>query len=234
MFSGVAFKLLVFAICLVGTPAAAQQAPAASGQGGGSPGSFGDRLNNFFFGTPAAAPQTGAPDDVPDCPTLDVRQGASTLAIYGAGETTATNLRYQASIGQMARECAFLGATLTIKVGVQGRILLGPAGGPGQMEVPLRMALVHEGPEPKTLWTKLTKVRVNVPAGQTNVTFTHVEEDLTVPKPRPADIDSYIIYVGFDQLDAKKKPPKVAGQDFKERPLPTEGRRNQGRRRGGR
>ena len=45
--------------------------------------------------------------------------------------------RYQVSIGQTARECTPAGGVMTMKVGVQGRILLGPAGGPGQVDIPL-------------------------------------------------------------------------------------------------
>ena len=40
---------------------------------------------------------------------------------------------------------------MTMKVGVEGRVLLGPAGGPGQVDIPLRMAVVQEGPAPKTV-----------------------------------------------------------------------------------
>ena len=58
--------------------------------------------------------------------------------------------RYQVTIGQTARECAALGGVMTMKVGVQGRVLLGPAGGPGQVDIPLRMAVVQEGTNPKT------------------------------------------------------------------------------------
>lgn len=222
---------------VVACPQAAAQNPAANtGQAGSSSSSFTDRLNNFFFGPPAQPGRGTAPDEHPECPTVDVRQGASTIPVYGPGEAVATNLRYQATIGQMARECAVLGATMKIKVGVQGRIILGPVGGPGQLQVPVRIALVHEGPEPKTLWTKLTKVPVAIPAGQTNVTFVHVEEDLAIPKPKAADVESYIIYVGFDQAEVKK-PANVARKEkeFKERPLPSEGRgKGSGKRRGAR
>lgn len=228
--AGLMFAGAVLAVVAAGgfsaAPAAAQQAPG-----------FKDRVSDFFFGPPAPAQPgqaTRPPDDLPDCPMVDVRQGASTLPVYGSGAADATNLRYQATIAQMARECTFGGATLTIKVGVQGRILLGPIGGPGQLDVPLRMALVQEGPEPRTLWTKLQKIRVNIPPGQPHVTFTHVEEGVTVPKPRPAELESYIIYVGFDQANVKTKPAKAAGKEFKERPLPSEGQRRRGKRRGAR
>jgi hypothetical protein len=63
-------------------------------------------------------------------------------------DATAGDLRYQLSFGQTARECAVHGATMIIKVGVQGRVILGPMGGPGKVEVPLRYAVVREGSFP--------------------------------------------------------------------------------------
>jgi hypothetical protein len=96
---------------------------------------------------------------------------------------------------------------LNIKVGVQGRIILGPAGGAGPVEVPLRLALVQEGPEPKTVWTRLYRVPVTVGPGQNNVSFVHVEENLTVPLPRPAVLDAYVVYVGFDSAAVSEPPP---------------------------
>jgi hypothetical protein len=166
-------------------------------------------MSSMFFGDkPAQASQGSGPVDQPECPTVDVRQGASTITVRGPGEPVATNVRYQATIGQMARECAVLGATMTIKVGVQGRIIIGPLGGPGRIDVPMRIALVHEGPEPRTLWTKLYRVPVTIPPSQTNVPFVHVEEDLTVPNPRPDDVESYIIYVGFDEAPQREQRPQ--------------------------
>jgi len=117
-------------------------------------------------------------------------------------------IRYQGTIVQLARDCAAASGNLTIKAGVQGRIILGPAGGPGQLEIPLRYALVREGPEPKTIWTKLYKIPVVIPDGQTNVTFTHVEDDLTIPRPRSSELQAYVIYVGFDALAAAEKPKR--------------------------
>lgn len=177
--------------------------------------SFRDRMSAMLFGgSPAPAPANAAPGapaaDI-DCPPVEIRQGTSTLTASATGvEPTATNLRYQVTIAQTARECAALGATLTIKVGVQGRVILGPAGSPGSIEVPVRLALVREGIEPKTVWTKLYKVPVVIPPGQTNVPFLHIEEDLTVPVPSSADLDAYVVYAGFDPLAAKepRKPAK--------------------------
>jgi hypothetical protein len=180
--------------------------------------SFTDRMSAFFLGSPAPAGtgMAGPTGDV-DCPTMDIRQGASTYSVAAPGqEANATNLRYQASIARASRECAVLGATMTIKVGLQGRVLLGPAGGPGQVDVPVRLALVHEGMQPKTVWTKFYRIPVTVPTGQTNVSFVHIEEDMTVPTPSAAELDDYIIYVGFDP-NGIKEPEKRAPRGKKPR-----------------
>ncbi|HEX2653103.1 MAG TPA: hypothetical protein VHN11_05575 [Xanthobacteraceae bacterium] len=197
-------------------------AQSASTNTSGTPTSFTDRMNSLFLGSstasasndkPAAIEQLGAYD----CPTLTVRQGASTLSVQGPGnDPSPTNLRYQGSIGQTARECALRGPNLAIKVGIQGRIILGPMGGPGLLEVPMRLALVQEGPEPKTIWTKLYKVPVTIPEGQTNVPFVQIEEDLVVPKPTAEQLEAFIVYVGFDSEGLKeKKPPAKSKQPVK-------------------
>ena len=108
------------------------------------------------------------------------------------------NLRYQVGIGETARECKLTAGTVTMRVGVQGRVVLGPAGGPGQVDLPLRLALVHEGPNPKTIYTKLNRVPVTIPPGSGNVPYTMIEEDISFPMPPRGVIDEYIIYVGFD------------------------------------
>jgi hypothetical protein len=184
--------------------------PAAAGD------SIGDRISDFLIGKPAqpgTAPAAGEPADEFNCPSVDIRQGAGTLSITapGAGDG-ALGLRYQVNFGQTARECVVLGATVTMRVGVQGRVILGPAGGPGKVTVPLRYALVQEGPQPKTIWTKLYTVDVTVPPDQTNVPFTHVEQDMTIPVPKPAELDAYVIYVGFDPAGAAEDLKKGRGK----------------------
>ena len=73
-------------------------------------------------------------------------QGASTLTIPPPppdGSNEAMALRYQGNFVRAARECAVVGGQMVMKVGVQGRIIVGPAGGPGQVDVPLRIAVVE-------------------------------------------------------------------------------------------
>ena len=142
-----------------------------------------------------------------------MRQGAATLtASANQAEPTATNLRYQVTIGTTARECRLVGNNLlSIKVGLQGRVILGPEGTPGTVDVPVRYAVVREGVEPKTITTKLDRVPVSVPANDTNVLFSHVTEGLEFPLPRGTEIESYVVYIGFDPAAAapeRKRPAK--------------------------
>jgi hypothetical protein len=138
-----------------------------------------------------------------------VRHGASTLAISAPGtEAGPMTTRYQVSIGQTARECAALGGVMTMKVGVQGRVLLGPAGGPGQLDIPLRMAVVQEGAQPRTVLSRFYRLAVAVPPGQVSVPFVHVEQDLTFPLPGGAALDAYVVYVGFDPASLNQKPER--------------------------
>lgn len=167
------------------------------------------------------APITTAEDI--DCPTVMIRQGASTYSASMPGvEPTALTLRYQATFVTYSRDCKVAGASLTMRVGVEGRVILGPAGSPGTVEVPLRYAVVAEGPEPKTITTKLRWFNVVVPPGETNVAFTEVEDDLTFPTPRRDELEAYVVYIGFDsaavKTPEKKKPAKKPAPVAKRNP----------------
>jgi hypothetical protein len=190
-------------------PAASADAP--------KPSSFRERMTALFSGRPAPPPNpaeaaAARPVASDDCPTVDIRSGASTYAVGPSGaDPTATTLRYQATIARTARECTVLAGSMTVRVGVQGRVILGPAGAPGTIEVPMRLALVQEGVEPKTIWTKAYRVPVSIPPGQTNVPFVHIEEDISFPLPKPAELAAYVVYVGFDPTlvkEPEKKPDK--------------------------
>lgn len=165
--------------------------------------------------------QASVQNDDFECPGVEVRAGASTLVVTTAGTASerpeGAELRYQGSIVRSVRECRVAAGQVNLKVGIEGRIVLGPAGGPGQLDVPIRVAVVHDGPSPKTVTTKLYRAAVVIPPDQGNSAFTYVAEDLSFPMPaRAGDIDKYVIYLGFDpqsaapQRPAPRKPAKRA------------------------
>jgi hypothetical protein len=190
-------------------------------------------VGNIFSSNPDQKQDPNNPNATPsvsadeDCPGATIRQGAGAWA-QNAGQG-ATNVRYQANIVQIARECALLGDTMTIKVGVEGRVLVGPKGGPGNVTVPLRIALVQEGPQPRPIISKFYAVNVNVAPGSTQQSFTQVDDDLTFPLPADKNLERYIIYVGFDpqgpvpaaKTKAKAKPKPAPKKQVKQKTPPS-------------
>jgi hypothetical protein len=158
-----------------------------------------------------------------ECPEVSVRNGAATLLIGskpGEAEPAALDVRYQGSIIRTARECHVNAGIVTMKVGIEGRIITGPAGGPGTVDVPMRIAVVHEGVNPKTVLSKFAREQVTVNNAVDRVTFTHIDPEISFPLPQPAaNIDAYIVYVGFDPLGAPQ--PKVKKKPVRQRAKPS-------------
>jgi hypothetical protein len=172
---------------------------------------------------PSAA--AGPSDDDIDCPEVQVRTGAATLMIGskpGNGEPAALDVRYQGSIIRTARECHVNAGVMTMKVGIEGRIITGPAGGPGTVDVPLRIAVVEEGVSPKAVVSKFGRDTVTVSNSVDRVNFTHVDPDISFPLPQPLGlIERYVVYVGFDPIGAQpvKKPPVKRKPAAKKKPV---------------
>ena len=172
---------------------------------------------------PSAA--AGPSDDDIDCPEVKVRTGAATLMIGskpGDGEPAALDVRYQGSIIRTARECHVNAGIMTMKVGIEGRIITGPAGGAGSVDVPLRIAVVEEGVSPKAVVSKFGRETVTVNNSVDRVNFTHVDPDIAFPLPQPLGlIERYVVYVGFDPIGAQpvKKPPAKRKPVAKKKPV---------------
>ena len=92
--------------CLMAAPASAQ--------------SITDRFKSLFGGKSDEEPATNAPaaavpQDTGDltCPPVTVRAGASTYAVAAPGKQPVGNdLRFQATISKMARECSVNGGVI--------------------------------------------------------------------------------------------------------------------------
>lgn len=178
-----------------------------------------DRFKSLFGGKsdepaqPKPAPAPGQPpaDDDIDCPQVTVRAGASTYGVGVTGKPAVGNdVRFQASITKMARECVRNGGEITARIGIQGRVIAGPAGAPSTVEVPLRVAVVQGGVGEKVIASKAYRTTVEMSEGG-SVPFTFVAEDLSYPVPTAATADSYIFYVGFDP-QALAPEPKPRGR----------------------
>ncbi|TPQ41569.1 hypothetical protein C2U70_02550 [Bradyrhizobium guangdongense] len=162
-----------------------------------------DRFKSLFGGKsdePAQTAPAPNPAEAPevDCPQVTVRAGASTYTVSLQGKQAGSNdVRYQASITKMARECIRNGGEITARVGIQGRVVAGPAGAPASVDIPLRIAVVQGGIGEKVIASKAYRTTVSM-SEDGSVPFTFVAEDLVYPLPSAAVADNYIFYVGFD------------------------------------
>jgi hypothetical protein len=188
-----------------------EQSSASASAGQNSPSTMSQLRDIILRKPPAPTPaeKQAAISNIAEtvCPQVDVRAGASTLTVP-PNSSDPLALRYQGSIGELARECNVSGGIMRMKVGIEGRVLVGPAGGPGQLDVPLRYAVVKEGPEPKTVVSKFSKIQIAIPEGRSNVLFNHVDSDIAFPMPPGLDIEAYVVYVGFDPAGDKQQPAK--------------------------
>jgi hypothetical protein len=190
---------------VAGEGAAASQNPTASESPPPGPSrspSLTDRITGFFDTGGSSQPQQrpGSPPLAQsfDCPAVTVREGTSTLVFHASREQTPLNLRYQATVRRIARECRVVGTSVIMRVGVEGMVILGPAGGPGKIDIPLRFGVVEEGPVPKAITSKFYRIPVTIGGDRGNVPFVQIEDALTFPLVPASQLENYVVYVGFD------------------------------------
>lgn len=170
-------------------------------------GSSGDSQAKLV-GTP---PNAGSAEELA-CPGVAIREGTATYAVGLPGKPAAAgDLRFQGTIVRYARDCTRVGGQINARIGVEGRIIVGPAGAPPSVDLPIRVAVVEEGVQPKTIATKLYTTPVAIGEGS-NVPFSFVAEDFTYAAPSPDVADTYVFYIGFDPNGAKPERPAKKGK----------------------
>jgi|SRR5579875_722672 len=146
------------------------------------------------------------------CPKIVIPEGTAASQAYAGTPPSSANLRHQFSLTDSARECTLDGNQIVIKIGVAGRVLLGPAGSPGSFSVPVRMAIVNELNN-QPIISKLYHAAVAVPPGETHADFTIVSEPLRVPFIKEHADENYTIKAGIDEgtgITADKPQGKAA------------------------
>ena len=135
------------------------------------------------------------------CPAVRIRAGTESYRIYkGKDRENPDNIRYQATLTKVARECVYSGDQLEIKVGALGRVITGPSGKAGSFDMPIRVA-VQEGGCSRHF--KLHRQAASVPEGATNSSFQFVDNTIVMPAPKATNVR---IYLGFDETpDAKSQ-----------------------------
>jgi len=144
-------------------------APATSETESGSSGfSFG----NVLYGGSVPPSRPPEEEDI-ECPA----------PIYTAEDSVirvgTDSVRHQISIANVARECRIIQGKLVISVGVEARVLLGPAGSAGTYTAPVQI-IMKRGT--KIVASRTTRGSVTILAGSSMGQIVVVEKDFSVSK----------------------------------------------------
>jgi hypothetical protein len=91
------------------------------------------------------------------------------------------------------------------RIGIQGRVIAGPAGAPATVEIPIRVAVVQTGVQERVISTKV--YRTTVAMGEdSSVPFSLVGEDLSYTMPPHLTSENFIFYIGFDPQALTPEP----------------------------
>jgi len=136
-----------------------------------------------------------------DCPDVGVFPGGATARVGGPANEA---VRYQFDVSDLARECAPQGKMFALKVGVSGRLLIGPAGRPGAYATTLRVQ-VKRDIDDKVMFDKSYRVAADT-NGADQGTYKVVSEPILLPLTRARlDLD-YSINVGLNVAGVAAEP----------------------------
>jgi hypothetical protein len=97
-----------------------------------------------------------------------------------------------------------VGNEISVKIGIEGRALLGPSGSPGTFAAPVRFVIKRGD---KVMVSRLQRTTVTIPAGETGASFIMIEDNLLVPKSG----EEMTIVVGFDPNGRAETPRRKRG-----------------------
>lgn len=147
-----------------------------------------------------AAMSPALPAIAQECPPIKVRPGAEAVYYYGNGQVgNSKDLQYQAVIDKQSRNCTVSNGLITVKMGVVGRLMLGPAGSQQSVDLPLRFAVERADSTP--LYSELYQIPVTITPPAQASDFVKVVDDVQIPYVTGDDIT---IWVGFDSASKKK------------------------------
>ena len=156
-----------------------------------------------FNSTKAPPNPNGAARERVDCPVVQIDPGHSAVRVGGEG---ATGVRYQISIGDVARDCERQGNQVMVRVGVETRTVLGTAGSPGTYTAPLRVSLRKIAGE-QTLASKT--YRVGGAVGSTgNAINTLIAEPLAAPYITSHADEDYEIVLALGEGGGDDRAPR--------------------------
>jgi hypothetical protein len=134
------------------------------------------------------------------CPQVYLRDGTAVLQRHARGaKDDPQNLAYQVTLADTTRQCVINENQLVMTVMVQGRVVAGPAGTGGTVNVPIRIAVMDGA---NSLYSELVQYPVTIPADTGAGQFIFTQRDIVVPGGSGGFTK---VYVGFEEGPARKR-----------------------------
>ncbi len=128
-----------------------------------------------------------------ECPPIKVRLGGEAIFSYAQNRVgDARALNYQAVIDGQSRNCVVSNGLITVKMGVVGRMLLGPNATEKSTTLPLRFVVERNE---VAVFSQLYEIPLTVTPPSRSEEFVKVVENVAIPYLGGEDI---VIWVGFD------------------------------------
>jgi hypothetical protein len=163
-------------------------------------GDSGNVLNAGGDNAAAAEPKVLESELRAYCPPVKLREGTAYFNTYAkGGQDDPTKVLYQASLTDVTRTCSSSGGTMTMNVAVAGKVVPGPAGAPGNVTMPIRVAVVR-GDE--VLYSQLHKHQVAVGDASAATQFVFNDQSVSFPAPQGTDVQ---VFAGYDEGPPKKQ-----------------------------
>ena len=128
-----------------------------------------------------------------ECPPIKVRLGGEALFSYRPGKVgNPRALNYQAVIDGQSRNCVVSNGLINVKMGIVGRLVLGPVDNSASVKLPLRFAVERDG---VAVFSQLYDLPVSVSPPQRSAEFVKIVDNVAIPYLGGENI---VIWVGFD------------------------------------
>lgn len=165
------------------------------------------------------APKAFDPNDV-YCPNVFVPDGGAAIQAFAGAAGDKTRLRHQIVISRLSRECRAQGdGSVSVRVGVELRAMLGPAGAPGRFDAPVTVSIKYNE---QPVMSRPHRVAIPIPAGMAQGEATVIENDLVVPADKAWGYDIEVSLAGqkAKPVARRRKPAEAANAAETEAPVP--------------
>lgn len=129
------------------------------------------------------------------CPRVSLRDGTAFYRAYTrGGDGDPAKITYQASLSDVTRSCTTSGEELVVNVVAAGRLVAGPQGSAGNVNLPIRVAVVDKLTR-NVLYSELTQTPVVLSGTNLTAQFVFADPNVRIPAGAGGETE---VFVGFD------------------------------------